>query len=120
MVPLGMEVGLNRVLMIVERLVQEAHRLVTQRLQRLDLVKGKARNDGVATLTRALVGPKEESLILHDRSSKRAAELLSIEGRLNRVAVGIKDGVVGLVEELRCVRVELVVTEEAECGPVKA
>src|SRR5207237_10418807 len=63
------EFALDRVLPVVERLRQELHGLVAERLKEGYLGSRVAGDDGVAALARALQCAEEEGLVLLDRAA---------------------------------------------------
>src|SRR6185503_9391657 len=95
-----MDIRLDCVLMIVERLRQESYRLVAERLEEFDLVESEGRHDGVGALASPLVGAKPECLVLDDRTACAAAELLPVEWRVDGVA-GLEQARVGFPKYFR-------------------
>ena len=100
-------------LRVVVRLRQEANGFVAERFEKLNLVEGEARHDGIAALAGVLDGAEPEELVLDDRAADGAAELLAVEGRLDDVA-RLEQVRVGVGEQLRRVGVEPVVAEKPE------
>src|SRR5207244_6320695 len=80
------EVTLDRVFPVVEGLRQELHCLVAEWLEKFNLRLVGTGNDGVTTLECTLDSAEEKGVILFDRATDGAAELLATEGRFQRIS----------------------------------